>query len=165
MGERERQLDRDTDDLGLSVDALDESAGRRSQRTSETEATQDRTGGLRSRAASLFSLRAFLATTVLALVGFLAVGGLLPLGGIANLLGIATGTFLAGVAGSSSRYVESAVAGGVIGGGAAVLDFLALTLVGVGAPLLALGAVGGLLAGVVGHYFGRDLRDGLTREL
>lgn len=161
MGERETQLDREPGDVGVSVDGLEESATTR-RPTSSSESRRER---LTRRATSVFSPRAFLVSTVVTLLGFLVVGGLLPLGGIANLVGIAAGTFATGLATSQSRYAESAVAGGAVGGVAAFLDHLALTVVGVGLPLLALGAVGGLLAGLLGHYFGRDLRAGLTRDL
>lgn len=87
------------------------------------------------------------------------------LGPVGDLLGIVAGTFLSGVATSRRHYVESGLAGLVAGGTATLLGNLALSLVGVGLPLVAVGAAAGGLAGLVGHYFGRDLRDGLTRDL
>ena len=120
---------------------------------------------LRSRAHALFSGRAFLLATVAPLAGFLVVGGALPLGALGGLLGIATGGFFAGALAEERRYAETAAAGGAVGGVAAILDHLVLTVVGLGVPLVALGVVGGLVAGLIGHYLGRDLRDGLTREL
>ena len=51
------------------------------------------------------------------------------------------------------------------GGITAVVGNLTVTLLGPGIPIAAVGLVGGLFAGLLGHYFGRDLRDGLTRDL
>jgi len=47
----------------------------------------------------------------------------------------------------------------------ALLGNVVLALVGAGAPLVTVGIGGGVLAAVLGHYFGRDLRVGLTREV
>lgn len=164
MGERETQLDRDPGDVGVSVDGIQDADATGTGRA-EPRRSASRTDRLRAKATSLFSPRAFAVTAIVALVGYLVVGGLLPLGGIAGLLGIAVGTFATGLVGSESRYGESAVAGTAVAGGAAFLDHLVLTLAGLGVPLLALGAIAGFLAGAVGHYFGRDLRTGLTREI
>lgn len=159
MGQRETHRDGSAGDLDVTVDPVEDESARRG---SPADGTGSR---VRARLARLFSVRAFLAATVASLAGFLVVGGLLPLGGIANLLGIAVGAFAVGTATGESRYVESALGGAVVGGGAAVLDDLVLTILTLGLPLVALGALGGLVAGVVGHYFGRDLRHGLTRDL
>jgi hypothetical protein len=42
-----------------------------------------------------------------------------------------------------------------------------LLLIGFGSMtgLLGIGLLGGAFAAVVGHYFGRDFRDGLTRDI
>lgn len=158
MGERETQLDRESGDVGVSIDGLQEPDRTR------RPATESRTSRLRDRATAVFSPRAFVATSIAVLIGYFVVGGLLPFG-ITNLLGIAAGTFLVGLVTSESRYVESAAAGAAVGGVAAVAKHLVFTLVGLGLPVVAVGAVGGLLAGTIGHYFGRDLRTGLTQEL
>jgi hypothetical protein len=89
----------------------------------------------------------------------------LPFGIVGNLVGIFVAAFAYGTATSTRRYVEFGLSGGVIGGGMALLGNLALSLVGPGLPLVAVGFAAGALAGGLGHYFGRDLRDGLTRDL
>lgn len=119
----------------------------------------------RARLASLFSLRQFIVGTVATVAGLLVVGGALPLGAIGDLLGVATGAFVHGAVAGDRRYAEAAAAGGAVGAVATVLDHLVLTVVTLGLPVAVFGATGGVVAGLVGHYFGRDLRDGLTREL
>lgn len=160
MGQRETQLDSDPGEVGVTVDPVEEPGNTQSRRT------ESRTDRLRSRAASLFSPRSFLVTAVVALAGYLVIGGIPLIGAVTKFLGIAAGTFLAGAVGSESRYVESAAVGTAVAGGAALLNHLTLTVfTGIGVPLVALGALLGLLAGVAGHYFGRDLRAGLTRDI
>jgi hypothetical protein len=90
---------------------------------------------------------------------------LLPLGGLGGLIGVALAGFGLGLFPGATRYVELALAGVVAGGVGAFLDHLVLTVVGVGLPLVAFGALSGGLAALVGHYFGNDLRRGLTRDL
>jgi len=167
MAERDRQLEREEDatvdggvGTGGSVDVddlLDEPP------RSETE------GGSRSRvretARTVATGRSLGVSLALVAAGALLVGGVLPLGSVGNLLGIALGAFLYGVAASRRHYTESTLAGVAVGGVLALLGNLVLSLTGIGVPLVAVGAAGGGVAGLVGHYFGRDLRDGLTREV
>jgi hypothetical protein len=177
MSERDRQLEREGNlsrdrdgDVGLGsgdgvggelagVTDLEESQGR----------TDPRPDGLRSRlgerARTVATGRSLVVSLAFVAAAALLVGGVLPLGSLGNLLGVALGAFLYGVASSTRHYTESAVAGTAVGGGLALLGNLALSLTGIGVPLIAVGAVGGGLAALVGHYFGRDLRDGLTREI
>lgn len=156
MAEREAQRGTDRSDLDVAVEPVDEPA-----------ATTD--SGLptrvRERAGSLFSPRAFGIVTVASLAGMVLVGGALPLGGLADLLGIAVATFVYGALSDARRYAEVGAAGALVGGGAALLDHLVLTLFGLGLPLVALGALGAVLAALLGHYLGSDLRHGLTRDL
>jgi hypothetical protein len=137
--------------------------------TDSTATDAGRADGFRSRlrrgAASVFSPRVFLLGTVLSLAGLFLAGPLLPLGGLGGLLGVALAGFVLGLGTREARYVELALAGVAAGGVGAVLDHLVLTIAGVGIPLVAFGAVTGGLAALVGHYFGTDLRRGLTRDL
>ncbi len=162
MGEREETIDREgaraTTAPGPSIEDLETEAAEAGQPARSRSR-------LRSRLGSLFSPRAALLAGASALVGLLVLGAVLPLGSVGSLLGIAAGSFVYGAVSTRRRYLEAAVAGGVVGSGAALLDYLVLTLAGVGLPIVAVSLVAGGLAGLVGHYFGRDLRDGLTREL
>jgi hypothetical protein len=170
MAERDTQLDREVDtDVDVDLDGLDDDFGVEIPETAvdETETEQHRGLGerARSRAGSALGTRDLAVSAVVALVGVLFLGGLFPFGLVGNLIGLLVAAFLYGTVASESKYVPMGLAGGAVGGGAAVLGNLTLTLLGPGIPLAAVGAVGGLFAGVVGHYFGRDLRDGLTREI
>jgi hypothetical protein len=176
----------DTDELLAEVDELtgrtdrdgDTSGGSRSRATapetttevetaSGSDTTTDGAGGLRDRLSptGLFSVRGFLVALVLTVGGFL-LGGVVPLvGGLTGLIGVAVAGFLLGLFGQR-RYLELALAGGATGGVGLLLDRLVLsTLGGVAVPLAGVGVAAGLLAAVLGHYLGRDLHDGLSRDL
>lgn len=137
------------------------------------DADAGRSGGVRARLARLFSPRYLLLALVVSVVG-LWVGGLVPLiGGITRFVGLAVATFCVGVAGARRAYVEIAVAaaaatvvsvlGGFLTSGflPVAFDFLARHGVAFAVGATALG----LVVGVVGYYFGRDLRAGFTRSL
>ena len=121
-----------------------------------------------------FSLKAFVAAVLAVGVGVF-LGGLLPLigGTVGPAAGVLLGAFLAGVVFSTRRYVETGVAGAAAGAGTAVLNLLSVGFLPVGldyvgewgVPLLAVGGGLGLGLAIVGHYFGRDLRAGITSEL
>lgn len=157
MSERESQIQRD---VGVDVSAgIDDTA----------EETADDGGGitgwLRNKLGTLGSARGLIISLVVTLGGVLLLGGLLPLGMVGDALGIGVGAFLYGILAGESRYLETSLAGGIVGGVWAFLGNLVLTLVGPGIPVVLVGALLGLLAAAVGHYFGRDLRNGLTRDL
>jgi hypothetical protein len=122
-------------------------------------------GRLRGRIGRLFSLRAFLLQVVLVAGGVVVLGGLLPFGTVGDVLGIALAAFAGGLATRERRYLETGLAGAAVGGLWALLGNLVIALLGVGVPVVTVGAGGGALGALLGHYFGRDLRDGLTREL
>lgn len=170
MAERTDQRTR-SDDLSRldepDID-LDESGA---TTTTEKPSSADRsvTRRLRSRVrspiGSLFGVRPFLIALVVSLVATLFGGALLPLGGLAGLVGIAAVGFGFGLLDGESRYVELLLAGAIAAGVGTLLNHLVLAALGIGLPLVVLGVGAGSLASVVGHYFGRDLRDGLTRDL
>ncbi|GGM56346.1 hypothetical protein J2752_000857 [Halarchaeum rubridurum] len=138
-----------------------------------TDGTSARPGGLRARARRLFSPRRFLLALVLAGVG-LFVGGLVPLvGSLTRFVGLGAATFALGVASARRCYVEVALAAALAAVGSVLfglltsaflpitVDYLARSGVAFGLVVAGIGA----LVGVLGYYFGRDLRDGLTRSL
>ena len=142
--------------------------------TDAADAADDDSSGS-GRLGGRFSAKALLVSLVAVAVG-VGVGGAIPLvGSITSLAGVAAATFLLGVLGRS-WYLETAIAGGVATGiiGLGMLTSVSLPIVlplieqfglafsGIG---VAVGGVLGVTLAVVGHYFGRDLRDGLTREL
>jgi len=121
-----------------------------------------------------FSLKAFVAAVLAVGVGVF-LGGLLPLigGTVGPAAGVLLGAFLAGVVFPARRYAETGVAGAAAGAGTAVFNLLSVGFLPIGLdyvgewglPLLAVGGGLGLVLALVGHYFGRDLRAGITSEL
>lgn len=151
-------------DSGLGLDERSEVEGR------ESTAQQEESGGLlRSlygrtvgRVLSTRSLGIALVVTFV----FSMLFSLIPLVGLlGKLLGIGVAGFVYGLIGSSSRYPEHLLAGGIVGGGSALLGNLLVIGFGSMTGLLALGVLGGALTATVGHYFGRDMNQGLTRDI
>jgi hypothetical protein len=140
----------------------------------DSEQAEERGGGLRSRLPSLslpspslplprFTLRGLGLSLVVCVAAFLGAGFVIPLGGLAGLVGVFVAAFGLGLLGRG-RYLELAVAGAGTAAVGALLDQLLLAAVAdIAVPLTLVGGTAGLLAAVVGCYFGRDLRNGLTR--
>lgn len=129
-------------------------------------------GGLRTRLGRVFSPRAFLAALLLSVGGF-ALGqsvpilGALPLvGQFLGFLGVLLAGFVLGLGAKRRRYLEGALGGATAAGLAFVANALLFTFVSdVGLQFAAVGAGVGAVAALVGVYFGRDLRNGLTRDV
>jgi len=102
-------------------------------------------------------------------------GGAIPLigGTVGPALGVLLGAFLVGLLFSARKYVETGIAGALAGAGTAVTSVLGIGFLPIGIdylsewglPLLAVGGGLGLLLSLVGHYFGRDLRAGVTSDV
>ncbi|WP_280535887.1 hypothetical protein [Halopenitus sp. POP-27] len=142
------------------------------------EGTDERgTAGGRSRIGMrgrLFGVRAFaVAALALAVGGFL--GGMVPIvgGTLGRAVGIAGTAFLLGAVLADRRYLETGLAGLLIGAATALLGLLTVGFLPVGVRFLGeygvgvagFGAVLGAVLSIGGYYFGRDLRDGLTRDI
>ncbi|WP_086890162.1 hypothetical protein [Natrarchaeobaculum aegyptiacum] len=114
----------------------------------------------------LFSPKAFLAFMLLLGSGLLVGNAVIPFAGLGGLVGAFGMAFLAGLVTSKRRYLEVITGGASAGGitGLLTTDLTFAIAVSFSAPLL-VGAGVGLLASVVGYYFGRDLRDGLSRDI
>lgn len=162
-----------TDDL---LNEVDSGTAREPSRDDRSDESPSDRRGLRSRLGrlvpspslgGLFSIRAFLVAVALS-VGGMLVASLVPFlpGVVASLLGIVIAGFLLGVGRDQRAYLETCLAGAGVAGVATLLDYLLLSVVGnVGVPMAAIGGGAGFLAALVGHYLGRDLRSGLTREV
>jgi len=120
-----------------------------------------------SRLSGYFSPKAFLG----ALVGLAILAGVgrsvVPVvSGIGGLLGAFAGAFFVGLVSSKRRYAETGVAGALLGAISAIPGFIAF---GLGlqsvATIAAIGGAVGLIVALLGVYFGRDLRDGLSRDI
>ncbi|MGM0447374.1 MAG: hypothetical protein ACQERM_03855 [Methanobacteriota archaeon] len=121
-----------------------------------------------------FSAKAFGLALVTVAIGVF-VGSLIPL--IGGTVGTAGGVFLAafllGLAFSTRRYVETGIAGGAAGAVSAVTSVLGVGFLPIGIdylsqwglPLVAVGGGVGLALALLGHYFGRDLRAGLSQDI
>jgi hypothetical protein len=154
----EQTTTRDTDELLAEVETTAEAVD-------DEPATASDGPTLRERAGDVFSVRAFVVALALTAVG-VALGGFVPiLGAVLRYVGVFVATFALGAVSERRHYVEAGLAGALVPALGTLLDYFALAIGGVGAPVIAVAAGVGLLAGLVGHYFGRDLRDGLTREL
>lgn len=125
-----------------------------------------RLASLRSRAGRVFSPRGFLLALATLAAGLVLAGVMVPVfDPVGGLLGVFLAAFGLGAVGRR-RYAEVGLAGAAVASVALLADHLAFTLLGgVGLPLTAFGATAGALAALFGHYFGRDLRTGLTRDL
>ena len=122
--------------------------------------------GLPNPAAALPSAREALVAFAVVVVSMFAGSAVPLLGPVGGLLGVFAGAFVLGLVSGKSRYLELAVAGAAAAGLAAFLSTFAFAVAtDSGVPIAAFGAGGGLVATVLGHYFGRDLRSGLTRDV
>ncbi|WP_435127829.1 hypothetical protein [Halobaculum sp. D14] len=119
------------------------------------------------------TLRGLLLTFVVAAAGLL-VGGAVPLvGGLTRYVGLFAACFALGLVRSRRAYLETAFAGTLAAVSAFLLGTLSVggVLVGTnlladyGVPIAGVGVGVGLVLSVAGYYFGRDLRDGLTRDV
>ncbi|GAB6880425.1 hypothetical protein JCM17823_26990 [Halorubrum gandharaense] len=118
-----------------------------------------------------FSAKALLFAVLILGVAVVA-GGMVPVvgGTLGSATGVFVGAFLLGLVASTRRYVETGIAGAGFGALSAVSGVLGVGFLPIGVSylqqwgltLLAVGGGAGLLLALLGHYFGRDLRDGLT---
>jgi hypothetical protein len=170
-------------DVGPGDDSSPSDDATESDSTGGSDSTADASGrsGLRDRlpgvdlpsGGSLFSPRRFLLALALT-VGGLVVGGAIPLvGAVTRYAGLFAATFLLGLISSRRSYLECGVAGAVAAAGSFLLGTLSTGAFVLGFDLLqrygltvaGVGVGVGFLVAVVGHYFGRDLRAGLTRNV
>lgn len=145
-----------------------ESDRRAVKRDGNSHGIRDRIGSrIRSPFSGLFRLRRFLLALGLSVVG-LVLSGFVPLlpAALSALTGVFLTGFSLGLVSSKRAYAEVALAGAATAAVATLADYLLVTaLGGFGVPLAAIAGGAGVLASVGGHYFGRDLRSGLTRDI
>ncbi|QSW97811.1 DUF456 domain-containing protein [Haloterrigena alkaliphila] len=128
-----------------------------------------RTGSLRSRLTpglspqKYFSPRAFLAFVLLVGAGLFAGGLVIPIAGrIVGMFGVA---FAVGLLSSKRRYLEMGAAGTAVGGVSAVVSNAVIAFAGSVRAVVAVGVAAGLVGCLLGYYFGRDLRNGLSQDI
>jgi hypothetical protein len=169
----------DDEELGVDVEALTgepgDATGSTPDAATDGASAEASSGGLRSRLPSLGlsnplpglpSGRDLLVAFGVVVVGTIAGGAIPVVGSLGSVAGVFAGAFAVGLASGKSRYLAFALAGAVSAAVMAVLSSLRFAILAdIGLPLAAFGAVTGLLAALLGHYFGRDLRSGLTRDV
>lgn len=157
----ERTNTRDVDELLAEVEDSPPDADETHQRESDREPT------LRERTTDVFSPRVFLVALVLTTIG-VTLGRFVPIpfvGGLLGFVGVFLAAFALGVVSEHRHYPEAGVAGALVTGSWSFLGSLTLILAGFGLPIIAANAAVGLVCGLLGHYFGRDLRSGLTQKI
>lgn len=174
MAERESELERDrefdTDDkFGVGTDdgfqfGTDAEFGETATVEGTTE-SRGRLAGVRTRLSSVFSLGGVGVALVFVILGMVTFSIIPFIGIIGTFLGIGAGSFVHGLLSGRPRYIEAALAGALAAGGSVLLSYLFVVFLGTGTTMLLIGLLGGAVSGTVGHYFGRDLRDGLTRDI
>ena len=166
-----------TDQLSAEASSDDDAAGGRSFDTGiddsllgETDAKAepaDDDDAEGSRLGGYFSIRTFLVLLV-GLAVFSGIGrSIVPIvSGLGSLLGAFAGAFLVGLISSKRRYAETGLAAALLGAFSAIPGFVTF---GLGlqsvAMIAAVGGGIGLVVALLGVYFGRDLRDGLTKDI
>ncbi|MDS0222080.1 hypothetical protein NDI54_12045 [Haloarcula sp. S1AR25-5A] len=169
MAERTEERTRDADaqsgsDLGIDIGESESAQTDAAVGESVTDGSTVTDDSTKERG-SYFSLRALLFAFG-AVGGGMVLGGLIPLVPFTELLGVLLGGFVYGLLASERRYLEIGLAGGISGGATAVFSLLPQLAAGLnGTRLFAIAGGVGLVLALVGHYFGRDLRSGLTKDL
>jgi hypothetical protein len=136
----------------------------------QAAASEDDEGFVRSRLPSIesiFSVRTFFLRAVLLLVGAFGAGFLPFVGGVlAVALGVFGVAFVIGLVADERRYIETAAAGGLLGGALALARSFSIAFASGNTSQVASVGLGiGLVASLLGLYFGRDLRNGLQRDI
>lgn len=167
MREGESQVDHDRSVETSLDDSVTEFGVETERERSADEQAEDSgdAGVVRSQLGKVATTRSLGTALGLSVVGIVALG-FVPVLSVANtILGIAAAGFAYGLGSEQRRYVEMALAGAVTGGATTLLGNLAVAVLASGATLLGLALLAGGVAGVLGHYFGQDLRAGLTADL
>jgi len=165
------RTDQQTVERDSFADTLEEDFGEVGEEsTPSTPESESSEGIIASRVPpleSVFSPRSFLVRAVVLLLGAIAAGFVPLVGGIlAVALGVFGAAFLLGAVSSERRYLETATAGGALGGFLALAWSFSIAIASGGTTRLAGVGLGvGLIASLLGLYFGRDLRKGLTKDI
>ena len=163
------------EDLGVDVDALTgdpDAAPGAGDATAETGGpgllSRLRPSGVPNPLAALPSGRSVLLTFGVVVLSVLLASSVPLLSVVGAPLGIFAGAFALGLASGTRRYVEFALGGALVSGLGAFQGslFRVAVLSNVGfAPVFAVAGGLGLVIALLGHYFGRDLRNGLTASV
>ncbi|MDS0299450.1 hypothetical protein NDI76_11925 [Halogeometricum sp. S1BR25-6] len=164
--QRTDERERDAAEFSLDAESDDGWTGGASAPEADSRSSSGRLGGV-------FSPKLFLGVLLASAAAAVLGNGIPVIGLFGGLLGLLAVGFGVGLLASERRYLEVGAAGALVSGLLLVLSTMfsffvpfAIDLVAQYGPAIAgAGAGAGLLASVLGHYLGRDLRDGLTREI
>lgn len=165
MAERTDQLSREDDVSEVDLDAIMD------EQPDATETHTDTSGGIRGRIGdrigNVFSVQTFALALVLSVALAFVSGAVVPFvpDNVTGLVGIFLAGGAIGVGSDSRRYLEVGAAALMTGALTILLSNFTIAVFGPGAPLVAVGASSSGIAGLLGHYVGRDLRAGLTRDI
>ncbi|MFW6018063.1 MAG: hypothetical protein ACOCPX_04520 [Halapricum sp.] len=176
MAERTDQMSRENDIGEVDLDAImsedsDSDAITDDRPAAAEDRTAETSGGIRARLAPrvgrLFSIKTFVVALVLTIGLAFVASAVVPFvpDNVTGLLGIFLGGSVIGLWSDSRRYLEVGAAALMAGALTVLLSNFTLAVWGPGGPLVAIGAGSSGIAGLLGHYVGRDLRAGLTREI
>lgn len=167
MAERTDQLSREDDAGEVDLDAIMDDQ----PDTTNEDVADDTSDGFRSRLGrrfgKLFSIRTFGIALVLTIALAFVAGAIVPFvpDNITGLFGVFLAGMTVGVGSADRRYLEVGAAALMAGALTILLSNFTIAVFGPGVPLVAIGAGSSGVAGLVGHYVGRDLRAGLTRDI
>ena len=137
----------------------------------DEDATGNTDSGIRTRLAQrlgrIFSIKTFAVALVVTIGLAFVSSAVVPFvpDNVTGLLGVFLGGSAIGLGSDGRRYLEVGAAALMAGALTVLLSNVTLAVWGPGGPLLAIGAGSSGIAGLIGHYVGRDLRAGLTRDV
>lgn len=161
------------DDAALEEESTDEGGSLWPWSGSDADSTDPSSADSRSRLSpgrylsvspgSYFSPKALLAFVLLFGLGL--IGGSVAMIPFGRILGLFAVAFLAGLVTEKRRYLEVTLAAGSVGAISSLVSHAIIAVAGSGQVVAAVGASFGVISCVLGYYFGRDLRDGLVRDI
>jgi hypothetical protein len=153
-----------TDELLREVEDNDPST-----QPEQEQKTESRRSRMADKAGDLFSPRKFAIALVLIAAGLFLTGSVVPILPAfpgAGFIGVFVAAFALGAINSERSYLETGVAGAVVSGVSMFTKYLAFSLVGgLGIKLPLIGGAIGAVVALIGYYFGRDLRKGVTEDI
>jgi hypothetical protein len=137
-----------------------------SQPEQETESRRSR---LTDKTTDVFSPKNFVIALVLISVGLFVTGRFIPIISAipgTGFIGVFAAAFALGSLNSKRSYLETGVAGALVSGVSILFGNLALSIIGrFGIELALIGGAVGAVVALLGYYFGRDLRAGVTKDV
>lgn len=133
-----------------------------------TESSEGRLSGLRGHSKNpldYFSKRGLVGGTIGMTILSLLAGFFIPIIPFTALVGLGLSAFALGFF-TDVTYPEVMVGGGVAGGLSLASNAMQLAAISsIGAPMLAVAPVIGIIVGMLGLHFGRDVHKGLTEDI